>query len=78
MSSVNKELLPRLKTCDHKPQRLDFQFATPSRISLGALLSLRDEAVQRVHKNMQQMIDSFLHMPDNEADAARRLLPGAE
>ena len=26
---------------------------------------IRDEAVQRVHKSMQQMSESFLHMPDN-------------
>ena len=67
MSRVNEQLLPQLKPCDRKRQRLDF--ATLSRTSLGALLSIRDEAVQQVHKNMQQMIESFLDMPDNEADA---------
>ena len=67
MSGVNEELRPRLKPCDCKRQRLDF--AIPSRTSLGALRSIRDEAVQRVQKNIRQMIESFLHMPDNEADA---------
>ena len=67
MSRVNGELLPRLKPSDRKRQSL--YVATPSRTSLGALRSIRDDAVQRVHKKMQQMIDSFLHMPDNEADA---------
>ena len=69
MTHVNEELLPQIKRCHCKRQRLDF--VTPSRTSLGALMSIRDESVQRVHKleNMQQMIGSFLHMPDNEADA---------
>ena len=51
----------------NKRQRLDF--ATQSPTSLGALRSIRGEAVQRVHKNMRQMIESFLQMPENEADA---------
>ena len=67
MSRVNGELLPRLKPSDHKRQRLDF--ATPSRTSFDALRFIRDDAAQLVHKNMQQMIESFLIMPDNEADA---------
>ena len=59
---------PTLRNSESE-SRLDF--VTPSRTSLGALMSIRDESVQRVHKleNMQQMIGSFLHMPDNEADA---------
>ena len=75
MSRVNGELLPRLKPSDRKRQSL--YVATPSRTSLGALRSIRDDAVQRrrVHKNMQQMIKNFLHIPDNEADAPL-LLPG--
>ena len=67
MSQVHKELLPLLKPSDSKRQCLDF--ATLSQSSLVALLSLRDNAVQLVHKNMQQMIEGFLPMPDNEADA---------
>ena len=67
MSRFNEEYLPRLKPSDGKRQRLDF--ATPSRTSLCALLSIRDDVVQLVHKNMQQMIECFLHMPDNESGA---------
>ena len=58
-SDNHEELLPRLKPCDSKRQRLDFPIQ--SRTSLG-----RSAAG---HKNMQQMIESFLDMPDNEADA---------
>ena len=33
-----------------------------------SLLSIRNNAEKQVHKDMQQMVDCFLHMPDNEDD----------
>ena len=58
MSRVHEELLPQLKSSDRK-LRLE-----------RALQSINDDAVQRDHKNMQQIIESFLHMPDNLATDA--------
>ena len=59
-----------------KRKRLDFAadlrcIPSPSRTSVVAVRSIRDDAVQQpeVHKNMQQMIDCFLHKPDNQNDA---------
>ena len=74
MSHFNKELLPQLKPSACKRRRLDFaadlrRTPTPSRTLVGALLSIRDDAVQQVHKNMKQMIECFLHVPDKQNNA---------
>ena len=67
ISCINEELLPWLKPSDSKRQNLDFE--SPPQTSLDALRSICEDAVQLVDKNMQPMIKSFLHMPDNEAYA---------
>ena len=66
MSVFNLKLLPQLKPSDRKQKCLDLtadlrRIPSQSRTSVGALRSIRDDAVQQVHKNLQR----FLHMPDS-------------
>ena len=76
MSLINEESCPQLKPRDGKRNHLEFAadscgIPSPSRTSVGALRSIRDDAVQPVHKYIcNKWLTISLHMPDKQDDAS--------